>query len=348
MDGSEWPDRGTAPCMNDFDAPAVVPRPRGDWSQLVLATVRGRNVGPARPNLADDPLTDDDLQLALYLCYELAYRGLEGVPDEMEWNPGLLAIRREMETAFEEALLGAIPLVEVKPDTVAQQLRYLDAPTSPFVRFIEREATLDQVREFVIHRSSYHLKEADPHTFALPRITGRAKAAFAEIQADEYGAGKPHRIHAHLFASMMTHLGLDTRNGAYLDVIPGTTLANVNLMSLFGLHRRWRGAAAGHLALFELGSSRPNRFYGDGMRRLGFGPDVTDFHDEHVEADAIHSMIATYGLAARLVEDEPGLACDVLFGAQALARVEETSSERMLTAWTRGSSSLLGAPALVA
>lgn len=334
--------------MNDFDAPAVLPPPRGEWSQQVMATALGGRSGSSHLALPDDPLYDDDLQLGLYLCYELSYRGLEGVPDEMEWDPALLSLRRTMETAFENALLDAVPPATVHPDQVGQQLRYLDEPTSPFSRFIEREATLDQVREFVIHRSAYHLKEADPHTFALPRIGGAAKAAFAEIQADEYGGGKPDRIHAHLFASMMSDLGLVTCNGAYLDVIPGSTLAPVNLMSLFGMHRRWRGAAAGHLALFELGSSRPNRFYGDGLRRLGFGPKTTDFHDEHVEADAIHSMIATYDLAARLAEDEPELVSDILFGAKALLHVEEVAHHHMLGAWNRGASSLLGAPALVA
>ena len=47
-------------------------------------------------------------------------------------------------------------------------------------------------------------------------------------------------------------------------------------MSLFGLHRRRRGAIVGHLALFEMTSSVPNRRYADGLRRLGFGDDATD------------------------------------------------------------------------
>ena len=44
-------------------------------------------------------------------------------------------------------------------------------------------------------RSVYHLKEGDPHTFAVPRLSGRAKAAMVEIQADEYGGGS-RRAHA--------------------------------------------------------------------------------------------------------------------------------------------------------
>ena len=57
----------------------------------------------------------------------------------------------------------------------------------------------------------------------------------------------------------MEALGLDARYGAYLEHIPAITLATVNLMSMLGLHRRRRGAIVGHLALFEMTSSLPNR-----------------------------------------------------------------------------------------
>ena len=288
------------------------------------------------------PLDDDDLQLALYLSYEVHYRGLEGVPDHAEWDPAHLTWRRRIEDIFEAELDRVVGRRPVAPDQVAPTLRGLDAAsTLPLARYIEHQASLDQVREFVTHRSAYHLKEADPHSFAIPRLSGAAKAAFVQIQADEYGSGDAQRAHAHLFASMMTRLDLDPRYGVYLDRLPGWTLATVNLMSLFGLHRRWRGAAVGHLALFELGSPRPNRCYGNGLRRLGFGPETTDFHDEHVAADAVHSMIATYDLAARLAQDEPELASDIVFGAETLDHLDGIAGERMIDAWTRGESSLL-------
>src|SRR3712207_8445227 len=47
---------------------------------------------------------------------------------------------------------------------------------------------------FRSQRSIYTLKEADPHSWAIPRLTGRAKAALVEIQSDEYGEGRPGRI----------------------------------------------------------------------------------------------------------------------------------------------------------
>src|SRR3954452_22122882 len=104
-------------------------------------------------------------------------------------------------------------------------------------------------------------------------------------------------MHSGLFAQAMEALGLDATVNRYVDRLPGATLATVNLMSLFGLHRRWRGAIVGHLAAFEMTSSVPNRRYANALRRLGFGPRATDFFDEHVEADAVHENLAAVDLA---------------------------------------------------
>ncbi len=103
----------------------------------------------------------------------------------------------------------------------------------------------------------------------------------------------------------MRGVGLDSTYGAYVDLVPAPVLASLNAMSMFGLNRRLLGAIVGHLAAFEMTSSLPNRMYGDGFRRLGFGEDVTDYFDEHVEADAVHEQIAARDLAGALGEDRP-------------------------------------------
>ncbi|MEO6350989.1 MAG: iron-containing redox enzyme family protein, partial [Candidatus Limnocylindrales bacterium] len=192
----------------------------------------------------------------------------------------------------------------------------------------------------VAHRSAYQLKEADPHSWALPRLYGGPKAAMVQIQADEYGGGDPARIHARLFANTMEALGLDSDYGAYVDHLPGVTLATVNLMSLFGLHRRWRGAIVGHLALFEMESSVPNRRYGNGLRRLGLGEQATDFFDEHVMADAIHEAVAAVDLAGGLARQQPELTGDILWGAATLVELDGRMARHTLAAWEMGVSSL--------
>src|SRR5947207_14984226 len=93
-------------------------------------------------------------------------------------------------------------------------------------------------------------------------------------------------------------------------------------MSLFGLHRRLRGAIVGHPAGFEATSPLPNGRYAKGLRRLGFGEDALDFFDEHVEADSVHENIAVYDMAQRLATDQPALADDIVFGVRALLELE--------------------------
>jgi heme oxygenase-like protein len=291
----------------------------------------------------EDPLGDDDLQLALYLCFELHYRSFPGVDDAWEWNPGLLALRAALERPFLAALGAAVgPCEPVDPRRVGDLLFQLEAEDEALSlsRFVETRATLEQFREFVAHRSLYQLKEADPHSWAIPRLAGPAKTALLEVQADEYGGGRAERMHSTLFAATMRALGLEDSENAYLDRVPGTTLATVNLMSALGLRRSRRGAIVGHLAMFEMTSAGPNRRYGNGLRRLGFEGAATDFYDEHVEADAVHENIAAYDLAGGLARAAPELAGDVLFGARALLHLEGSFGEAVLSSWQDGRSSL--------
>jgi hypothetical protein len=325
-----------------------LPVPRGTLSAELCDALQGEPRALDWPEVAAaDPLTDDDLQLALYVCYELHYRSFEGVSDAWEWDPSVLAFRRMLERSFEGELRTRVGRIECPPDAVARELWALLETTPPTMsRYIERNATLEQFVEFVMHRSVYHLREADPHTWAIPRLSGRPKAALVEIQMDEYGSGLVERMHSTLFAGTMTALGLDASYGRYVDRVPGVTLATVNLMSLFGLHRRMRAALVGHLAAFEMASSVPNRRYAAGARRLGAG-DAAPFFDEHVEADSLHEQIAANDMAGSLATDDPSAAPEILFGARALVLLDELWAGHVLGAWRRGESSLLaveGAP----
>ena len=318
-----------------------LPLSRGPISAALFDALSGPPRAFETPPIEDDALSGDDFHLALYVAYELHYRSFAGVDDRWEWEPSLIAFRARLEDAFEQRLRDETGPASCAPDDVAGRLwEILEAAPPTMSSYIERDATAEQFREFVIHRSAYHLKEADPHTWALPRLAGAPKAAMVEIQMDEYGSGNPARMHSQLFADTMSVLGLDARYGAYLDVLPGVTLATVNLMSMLGLHRRLRGAIAGHLAAFEMSSSGPNRRYAAGARRLRLDS-ATPFFDEHVEADSLHEQIAANDLAGRLAHDEPALAADILFGAQALLVVDERWADHVLGLWKRGASSLL-------
>jgi Iron-containing redox enzyme len=323
-----------------------LPPPRGPLSERLFEALAGSPAeGLEAPGALDpaDPIADEDLQLALYVAYELHYSGVRGVDEGWEWEPSLLGFRAELERAFEVAVAELVePASEAELASVGAALQAIVAedPGPPLSRYMETQGTREQMLEHVIHRSAYQLKEADPHSWAIPRLSPGPKAALLEVQADEYGGGSAERMHSVLFADTMAALGLDPTYGAYLEQLPGVTLATVNLISLFGLHRRRRGALVGHLAGFEMTSSIPNRRYGNALRRLGCGRDATHFYDEHVEADAVHENIAAWDLAGGLAADEPEVAADILFGARALLQVEASWATHLMDSWDRGESSL--------
>ncbi len=344
--------------------PDTRPRPptaRGPLSEFLLDHLRRPpHALPTWPSVDDDALIGDDLHLALYVCYELHYRSFAGVDEGWEWEPRVLAFRRELESAFELGLLAElgppVPATAFGPrrpatafgprrpagDVAAALHRIIATASGPSLsRYIADQGTLEQFREFAVHRSAYQLKEADPHTWVIPRLAGGPKAALVDIQADEYGGGVEQEMHATLFADTMAALGLDPTYGVYLDRLPGCTLATVNLVSLFGLHRRWRGALVGHLAVFEMTSVEPMGRYSRALARYGVGPEARRFYDVHVEADERHAVIAAERMAGGLAAREPDLAGDIVFGAHAIMAVEARFTDHLLSSWAAGRSSLL-------
>ncbi len=332
-------------------SPAVGFTARGPLSGAVLHHLTGsehadhRELARRAEAETFDIIRDDDVQLALFALYPSSYGSVEAFSPQFEWDPQLIETRRILEAAFERSIRMAVPptdLPAADADAVARALFALTgADTGPSLsRHVAKKATREQVREFLIQRSIYTLHEADPHSWAIPRLHGRAKAALVEIQADEYGGGRPDRVHAAIFAAAMRGADLDDSYGAYVDAVPAITLASHNMMSMFGINRRLLGAIVGHLAAFEMTSSIPNRMYGDGMRRLGFGEEVTDYFDEHVEADAVHEQIAGRDLAGALAEDRPDLLPDIMFGAAACLAVDGWAGRHLLDLWSKGESSL--------
>ncbi|MFP1624438.1 iron-containing redox enzyme family protein [Streptomyces sp. 5K101] len=319
-----------------------LPQARGDLSGAVLDALR---ISPAVARLPAtseaeraDPL-GDDLQLALYACYELHYLGFTGVDPAWEWDPGLLRLRAAMEENFLCALRAGTTGHRGLDDAL-EALLVEPARGTGVSRYLHDEGSLWQLREYAAQRSLYHLKEADPHAWVIPRLRGRAKAAFVAVEFDEFGGGRPERVHARLFADLMADLGLDTAYGRYVDAASAQMLATVNLMSLLGLHRAHRGALVGHFAAVEVTSSPASRRLAAAMRRAGAGPAAERFYDEHVTADAVHEQIVRRDVIGGLLEDEPSLAPEVAFGIAAAEFVEDRFAEQLLGAWRQGATSL--------
>ncbi|MGW4049912.1 iron-containing redox enzyme family protein [Streptomyces sp. NPDC004779] len=322
-------------------APRLVEE-RGELSRAVTRALRSGD--PPRHPAAAVPRADpwgEDLQLALYLLYELHYRCFEGVDDAREWDPDLLRLRQALEARFLDVLRAELPDA---PRTVAEAFAPLLVEpvdlSGSLSHHLATAGELWQLREYAALRSLYHLKEADPHAWVIPRLTGQAKASMVAIEYDEFGAGRADRVHARLFADLMDDLGLDRAYGRYLDHAPAPLLATVNLMSLLGLHRALRGALVGHFACVEITSSPGSRRLATAMRRCGAGPAAERFYAEHVEADAVHEQVVRHGVVGGLLADEPTLEADIAFGCAATVLLEDRLTAHLREAWDRGASAL--------
>lgn len=324
-----------------------LPTERGAVSAYVLRMLRGADPGPL-PALEDTVLTDEDVQLALWCLLELHHHGFEGIDPGMEWDPDVIRVRRALEEAHLAALrdLTRTRFEQVDPradlaDQIEEMLAVDDGPS--VAEHLRRHADAEQFRDFLRQRSIYHLKESDPHAFVVPRLDGPAKVALAELQYDEFGAGRPAGLHATLFANALAACDLDPAYGAHVNEARATTLAVNTTMSIFGLNRRWRGAAMGHLAAFESTSSLPCRWITAGARRLGLPEGVAVYYEEHIEADAVHEQLAVHGICVPLVASEPALHEDVLLGVAACLELDAMAARDQLARW--GSARAAGVPA---
>ncbi len=310
----------------------LTPKARGAFSEALFEAMRSTTAPPTTIGL---PESDDDADIALWALYELHHGGFDDVDDSMEWDPALLAVRGRLERDLEADLRSRFtPPVDAPADVAEAIFDVVAAHDGPSLAdFVHRQATREDALELLRHRSVYHLKESDSTMWVMPRVGRRAQTALMELEFDEYGHGDPALHHSHLFAAGLDDVGLSSRYGDYVDDAPAQILRQNNAMSLFGLHRRLRGAALGHLAAFEVTSSIPSRKLSQGLQRLGLGGPMSAYYDEHVEADAVHEQLATRSICGALVDEEPHLREDVLFGAFVCLDLEARYAAAVLEEW---------------
>ncbi|OMC04976.1 hypothetical protein A5733_20750 [Mycobacterium sp. NS-7484] len=323
-----------------------LPHAQGPVSAAVIERLGDRaphnHLEPVWVPLRDSDPLGLDVQLALYICYELHYRGFADVDSDWEWNAGLLHLRSQFERIFLAAVRREVGPIDPE-DTAEQEMARLSVEpaggTGPSY-YLRDEGSWDQMREYFVHRSLYHLKEGDPHAWLIPRLGGQAKASFVAVEFDEYGAGSGARLHQRLFGDLLTAAGLDCSYLGYLNVVPAESLAVVNLMSMFGLHRRLRGAAAGHFAATEITSSPGSQRLMAALQRMAAPQECVHFYREHVEADAVHEQVVRHDVVGDLVRREPELDADVVFGIRAFNALEGRLADHLMKCWSADRSSL--------
>ncbi|GHH40775.1 hypothetical protein GCM10017774_34750 [Lentzea cavernae] len=316
-----------------------LPSPRGPLSDQVVAALSGDPVGRPIAFTDADPY-GEDLTIALHTLYELHYGGFDGVNPAWEWDPELLRLRAQVERVFLDALRSDVD-GDDDLDANLDALLVEHVPGSGVSHHLRDDGTWEQMCEYFAHRSVYHHKEADPHAWVIPRLRGRAKAALVAVEFDEFGGGKADRMHSRLYADLLEGAGMSSEYLHYLDDVPAPAIAIVNMMSLFGLHRSLRGALVGHFAAAEITTAPSAHRMAQALARMDADPRCAEFFTEHIEADAVHEQIMRNDVIGSLLEQEPSLRADVVFGIQATEHLESRLAGHLLSSWSADESSLL-------
>jgi len=315
---------------------AHLPAARGPLSERIIEALGSGGAVDRTPDVADADPYGDDVQLALSVAYELHYQGFAGVDEGREWDPGVLGYRVEIERRFLDAVRRDIG--DVDSPVVGEMDRLCVEPLngSGVSQLLCDSASWDQFRDYFAMRSLYHLKEADPHAWVIPRLRRHAKAAFVAVEYDEFGAGRGDAVHQELFADLLAAADLDPSYLGYLPHAPAWALAPVNLMSLFGLHRALRGAAVGHLAATEITSPTGSARVLAGLERVDAPEPCRHFYREHVEADAVHEQVLRADVVGALIDAEPDLEPDVVLGIRGFLHMEDMWETGLQQVWASG------------
>ncbi|MER5918280.1 iron-containing redox enzyme family protein [Streptomyces sp. NPDC001982] len=99
-----------------------------------------------------------------------------------------------------------------------------------------------------------------------------------------------------------------------------------------GCTERW-ARLVGHFSAVEVASSPASRRLAEALRRVGAGPAAVRFYTEYVWADAVYEQVVRYEVVGGLLEGEPLLDADVVFGIRATAHLENRLAARLLDAW---------------
>ncbi len=267
-----------------------------------------------------------DVQLTLFVCYALHYRGFAGVDPEWEWNPGLLHLRARLEHAFISGIRSEVGDLDSNAGDEMERLSVRAAAEDGATQYLRAHGSWQHVREYLVHRSLDHLSGPGPHVWAMPPLNTRSATAFA-TESDT-------------LTDLMVAARLEPGYLAYIDLVPAESLAVVNVMSLFGLHRSYRGAAMGRFAANAITCCPDSRRLCQALERMNAPAACRRFYRAQAESDAAHDRVIRTDVVGDLLGREPDLEPDVVFGMRAFGVVEDRLANHLMRCWSAGNSSL--------
>ena len=240
-------------------------------------------------------------------------------------HPFIAEIRRSIETAWDRderrrhrAVLDAAPPVAQFEQWITEHVRdHRSNVSHPLFRFLQDDATLDQLRTFFFQETPFDIFHADLITMLMPGVYGVMKEELAKNFWDEMGAAQADEMHRTIRIDTARSLDLDT--DAHVREIPRFCAEELALANMYFDAVANRGkllqAIGMMLATETMVPGRINHQI-EGFRRNGLDGDRIRYLTMHAEVDIAHGAGWMRNVVLPLLEQYPMAMREMLLGVE--------------------------------
>ena len=186
----------------------------------------------------------------------------------------------------------------------------------PLFPWIEREASLDQMRWYLCQEAAGEAGFDDLTAFTQVKLPARIKLELARNYWDEMGRGNAKGMHGPMLQRLVSALELE-------PAVEGTvweSLALANAMTAMATRRDYAWHSLGALGVIELTAPARSAAVAAGLKRLGLSARDRLYFDLHAVLDVKHSAAWNAEALEPAVADDPRRAVAIAEGA--LMRLE--------------------------
>lgn len=303
--------------LSDIDSLDDIPYQHGWFEQVLIEKVRGeaRQAFDARD---DQALTD--VHSALFFLYELH----TCMPDDRgaaNQHSGLLnRARAILETAWlgaERKAMGSDqPLDRERVAEIVETMWHKhSASAHPLFDFLEKEASLAQMKRFFLSDSSLNLRFFDLLAFSLVGSSEDSRAELVQNLWDESGKGDRSQTHVRMFRDLLGECDIGKSHAAQRAALKWEGLEGYNLFMMTAVNRSHYFKSLGVMAITELMDPTQYEKVVRGCRRLGFSEDQIRYYSEHITIDVVHGRGWLDNVIAPTTLRHESAASDVILGA---------------------------------
>lgn len=235
-----------------------------------------------------------DVHRALFALYDLHVADPAMPAVVNQFDPLLTGLRGMIERqwlAAEYQRIDAAPVFD-SPDALIDALRGAvqahAASHHPLFDLLETHATRAQLERFFCSDTALNVRFFDLIVMAMIGSPPETRQELASNFWDEAGRGDPRHSHVQLFRRLLADLGIAPSGDDFASQLTWQGLRGYNLFMLCALNRQHYFKLLGVMAATELLDPPQYRKLITGCRRLGLGPSITRYYDEHITVDDVH------------------------------------------------------------